>query len=88
MYLERNLTYFTRMPVQEDLEEGTNELQKCCGQLLATNREWEHTLCGGVEKAYGVGGLSTELEKCPHPGCGAWFYFSPTQNLQHQDLCL
>ena len=78
MYLERNLTYFTRMPVQEDLEEGTDELQGSCGQLLATNHECEHTLCDGVEEAFRVGGLSTELEKCPHPGCDAWFYASPT----------
>ena len=56
----------------------------CCGQLLATNHECEHMLCDGVEEAYRVGGLSIELEKCPHPGCGAWFY-SSTQNLQHQD---
>ena len=74
------------MPVLEDIEEeGTDELQGCCGQLLAINCESEHTLCDGVEEAYRVGGLSMELEKCPHPGCGAWFYASPTQNLQHQD---
>ena len=74
------------MPVLEDIEEeGTDELRGCCGQLLATNRESEHTLCDGVEEAYRVGGLSIELKKCPHPGCGAQFYASPTQNLQHQD---
>ena len=73
------------MPVQEDLEEGMDELRGCCGQLLATNHECEHTLCDGVEEAYRVGGLSIELEKCPHPGCGVQFYSSPTQNLQHQD---
>ena len=73
------------MPVVEDIEEGTDELRGCCGQLLATNCKCEHTLCDGVEEAYRVGGLSIELEKCPHPGCGAWFYASPTQNLQHQD---
>ena len=73
------------MPVQEDLEEGTDELRGCCGQLLATNRDCEHTLCDGVEEACRVGGLSIELEKCPHPGCGARFYASLTQNLQHQD---
>ena len=72
------------MPVQ-DLEVGTDELRGYCGQLLPTNHECEHMLCDGVEEAYGVGGLSIELEKCPHPGCGAWFYASPTQNLQHQD---
>ena len=32
-----------------------------------------------------MGGLSIKLEKCPHPGCGAWFYAFPGQNLQHQD---
>ena len=80
--LKRNLTYFTRMPVLEDIEEeGTDELQGCCGQLLATNHESEHTLCDGVEEVYRVGGLSIELEKSPYPGCGAWFYASPTQNL-------
>ena len=73
------------MPVQEDLEEGMDELQGCCGQLLVTNHEYEHMLCDGVEEAYRVGGLSIELEKCPHPGCGVRFYASPTQNLQHQD---
>ena len=71
------------MPVQEDLKEGMDELQGCCGQLLVTNHECEHMLCDGVEEAYRVGGLSIELEKCPHPGCGARFYASPTQNLQH-----
>ena len=85
LYLERNLIYFTRMPVQEDSEEGTDELWGCCGQLLVTNYECEHTLCDRVEEAYRVGGLSIELEECPHPGCGAQFYSSPTQNLQHQD---
>ena len=73
------------MPVQEDLEEGMDELWGCCWQLLATNHECEHTLCDGVEEPYRVAGLSVELEKCPHPGCGARFYSSPTQNLQHQD---
>ena len=70
LYLERNLIYFTRMPVQEDLEEGMDELWGCCGQFLVTNHECEHTLCDGVEEPYRVGGLSIELEKCPHPGCG------------------
>ena len=74
------------MPVLEDIEEEcTDKLQGCCGQLLATNWESEHTLCDGVEEAYRVGGLSIELEKCPHPGCGAQFYASPSQNLRHQD---
>ena len=71
LYLERNLIYFTRMSAQEDLEEGTDELRGCCGQLLATNHKCEHTLCDGVEDPYRVGGLSIELEKCPHPGSGA-----------------
>ena len=55
LYLERNLIYFTRMPVQEDLEEGMDELPGCCGQLLVTNRKCEHTLCDGVEEPYRVG---------------------------------
>ena len=79
------IIYFTRTPVQEDLEEGRDELRGCCGQLLATNCKCEHTLCDGVEEPYRVGGLSIELEKCPHPGCGGQFYSSPSQNLQHQD---
>ena len=83
--LRKKSTYFTRMPVQEDLEEGMDELRGCCRQLLATNHECEHMLCDGVEEAYKVGGLSIEIEKCPHHGCGAQFYASPTQNLQHQD---
>ena len=70
LYLERNLIYFTRMSAREDLKEGTDELQGCCGQLLATNHQCEHTLCDGGEEPYRVGGLSIELEKCPHPGCG------------------
>ena len=74
------------MPVLEDIEEeGTDELRGCCGQLLAASRESKHMLCDGVEEAYRVGGLLIELEKCPHPGCGAQFYAFPTQNLQHQD---
>ena len=62
-----------------------DELWGCCGQLLATNHKYEHTLCDGEEEPYRVGGLSIRLEKCPHPGCRAQFYSSPTQNLQHQD---
>ena len=74
------------MPVLEDIEEEcTDELQGCCWQLLATNWESEHMLRDGVEEAYRVEGLSIELEKCPCPGCGAQFYASPGQNLQHQD---
>ena len=70
------------MPVLENIEEEcTDELRGCCGQLLATNQESEHTLGDGVEEVYRVGGLLIELEKCPHPGCGAWFYASPSQNL-------
>ena len=59
--LERNFIYFTRMQVQEDLEEGMDELWGCCGQLLVTNHECEHTLCDGVEEPYRVGGLSIML---------------------------
>ena len=83
--LERNFIYSTRMPAQEDLEEGTDDLWACCGQLLVTNHEHEHTLCDEEEEPYRVGGLSIELEKCPHPNCGVQFYSSPTRNLQHQD---
>ena len=79
--LKGNFIYFTRMPVLEDIEECTDKLQECCEQLLATNRESEHMLCDGVEEAYRVAGLSITLEKCPHPGCGTWFYVSPSQNL-------
>ena len=69
------------MPVLEDTEEeGTDKLQGCCGQLLATNWESEHMLCDGVEEVYRIGGLLIELEKCPHSGRGAQFYASPTQN--------
>ena len=83
--LERNFIYSTRMPAQEDLEEGMDDLQICCGQLLVTNHEHEHTLCDEEEKPHRVGGLSIKLEKFPHPRCGVQFYSSPTQNLQHQD---
>ena len=55
------------MPVLEDIEEGTDELRGCCGQLLVTNCECEHTLCDGVEEAYRVRGLLIELEKWPTP---------------------
>ena len=45
------------MPVLEDIEEEcTDKLRGCCGQLLVTNRESEHTLCDRVEEAYRVGG--------------------------------
>ena len=80
--LKENFIYFTRMPVLEDIEEECiHKLQECCGQLLATNRESEHTLCDGLEEVYRVGGLLIELEKCPCPGCGTRFYASPSQNL-------
>ena len=72
----------TRMPVLKDIkEECTDELRECYGQLLAMNRESEHTLCDGVEEAYRVRVCSIKLEKCLHPGCGAQFYTSPGQNL-------
>ena len=35
LYPEQNLIYFTRMPVQEDLEEGTDELQGCWGAIVS-----------------------------------------------------
>ena len=66
------------MPVQEDLEEGMDELRVFCGQLLVSNHKHEHTLCDGEEEPYRVGGLSIKLEKCPHPSCGVQFYSSPT----------
>ena len=77
------------MPVLEDIEEQcTDELMECCSQVLATNWESKHTLCSRVEEAYWVGGLSIELEKCPHPGCGTRFNASSGQNLRHQDSVL
>ena len=72
------------MSAQINVDEGTEDLRMCCGQLLAINHEHEHTLCDSKEDAYSMGGLSIELERCPHGGCGARF-FSPGQNLQHQD---
>ena len=59
------------MPVQADAEEGTDDLKVCCGQLLANNREHEHTLCDGEEDSYRAGGLAFELEGCPHRDFGA-----------------
>ena len=44
------------MPVQEDSGDGTDELQICCGQFLASDRDHEHRLCDGEEDSYGVGG--------------------------------
>ena len=73
------------MPVQENSEEGTEKLWICCGKLLASNRDHEHHLCDGEEDSYRVGGLAIEMEGCPHRGCGARFFSSPAQNLQHQD---
>ena len=85
--LKENFIHFTRMPVLEDIEEECmDELRECCGKLLATDRESEHTLCDRVEEVDWVGGLSIELEKCPHPGCGARFYASPGQNLKTPGL--
>ena len=73
------------MIVQGDTESGTDDLKVCCGQLLASNHEHEHTLCDGEEDHYRAGGLVIELEGCPHRDCGAQFFSSPSQNLQHQD---
>ena len=42
------------MPVQADAEGGTDDLKVCCGQLLASNHEHEHTLCDGVEDSLGL----------------------------------
>ena len=71
------------MPAQADAEEGTDGLKVCYGQLLASNHKYEHTLCDGEEDAYRVGGLAIELEGCPHRGCRAHLFCSPSQNLQH-----
>ena len=65
--------------------EGTDESRVCCRQLLVSNCKDEHTLCNGEEEAYRLGALTIKLERCPHNGCGAQFYTSPTLNLQHQD---
>ena len=67
------------------MDERTDDLKMSCGQLLASNHEHEHTMCYSVEDDYSVGGLSVELERCPHGGCGVQFFSSPGQNLQHQD---
>ena len=83
-YLMDYLAYFARMPVQEDTEKGTDELRMCCGQLLTNKRDVEHSLGDGEEDLYMVGGLSIELECCPHRGCGARF-LSLMENLRHQD---
>ena len=64
---------------------GTEDLMFCCGQLIAGNWDQQHLLCNGVEDKYAVGGLVMEMEKCPHPGCGARFVMSPSRNLKHQD---
>ena len=73
------------MPAQADVEERTDVLKICCGQPLVSSCDHKHTLCDGEEDAYRVGGLTMELEGCPHRGCGAHFFCSPSQNLQHQD---
>ena len=73
------------MTVQGDVQEGTNELMACCEQLLAKDRGQEHSLCDGKEDPYKIGGLAIEMEGCPHRGCGAHFFSSLMQNLQHQD---
>ena len=59
------------MPVQDDVKEGTDEFKACCRQLLASNRDQEHSLCDGEEDPYRLGGLAIEMEGCPHRGCGA-----------------
>ena len=59
------------MPAQDDVKEGTDELMACCGQLLASDRDQEHSLCDGKEDPYKIGCLATEMEGCPHRGCGA-----------------
>ena len=82
----KNLIYFTRMPAQEDLEDGMDELRICCGQFLASDRDHEHWLCDGEKDSYRVGGgLAIEMEGCPHRGCRARFFSLSAQNLKHQD---
>ena len=76
------------MSAQTNMDEGTDDLKMCCGQLLASNHEHEHTLCNSEEDDYSVEGLSIELERCPHGGCGVQFFSSPDQNLQHQEVCI
>ena len=73
------------MPAQDDVKEGTDELMACCRQLLASDIDQEHSLSDGKKDPYKVGGLAIEMEGCPHIGCGARFFSSPVQNLQHQD---
>ena len=73
------------MPVQDDVKEGTDELKACCGQLLACDRDQEHSLCEGKEDPYRIGGLAIEMVGCPHRGYVPRFFSSPMQNLQHQD---
>ena len=62
--------------MQEDIGVGMDELRMCCGQLLAEKRDVEHSLCDGEEDSYRVGGLTIELESCPHRGCRARFLSS------------
>ena len=47
---------FTGMSPQINTDEGTDNLKLCCGELLASNHEHEHTLCDSVEDDYTVGG--------------------------------
>ena len=72
---------FTRMSAQTNMDEGTDDLKMCCGHLLASNHEHEHTQCDSVEYDYSVGDLSIELERSSHGGCQAQFFSSPGQNL-------
>ena len=76
---------FCLLSTQINMDEGTNNLKMCYGQLLASNHEHEHTLCDSAEDDYSVGGLSIELERCHHGGCGVQFFSFLGQNLQHQD---
>ena len=62
-----------------------DELKFCCGQLISKGARLEHKLYDGKEEAYHMGELVIELEKYPHPNCGASFSMHPLKNLAHQD---
>ena len=78
------LFYVIRMVADVNPAIGTDDLMFCWGQLIAKSLE-QHLLCDGVEDNYAVGELVMEMEKCPHPGCGARFVMSPPRNLKYQD---
>ena len=53
------------MLVHDVLKEETDELMACCGQLLASDRDQEHSLCDGKEDPYRIGGLAIEMGGVP-----------------------